>query len=451
MNPHDLNLEQPLLLAHAPSYAEDLSTAARLVETVLRGAGFERREISRADEVPDPSGEVGGVTITYQRGALTAAVDIWNRDCQHTDSHRCFAFHTQLAVGEAREDMPFNRWKNGTPSRQRWRMRTDRFVEDLHDQLELLSPASPEGRLPGVVEEVRKGYGFLSSASISHLFFHRSALAFPWQDVKVGLHVSFVPGENRGRRAALAVERAAPTEEIIPARRDQATSNPAPQGIRPVDDPIGADAKGHNLGRIVDWKDSFGFMETLVEPRLFIHRSAFDGVGRVGGHLLGRGVLFRLAQADGGRRSAIEARLLPEGTDLRNPFQDELARARAVPSDTQRSRRFRYADENSFDCTNEKRPTIAVAALRDIVEDGYLLFIHTRWADLEPLASRQWLSLAEGVIDTVFLGVAPPLIYLSTEEGLYRLGGAHQNSLVSRVDDPELKIQLEVATPHPDD
>ena len=235
---------------------------------------------------------------------------------------------------------------------------------------------------------------------------------------------------------------------------DHATAAPGPGRIQLVEAPQGADEQGMNVGRITDWRNdqAFGFLETLLASRLFLHRSALHDVGLYGSHLVGRAVRFQLAQGENGRLHAVNAHLLPEGTNLKPLFFAELARPTVESQPVLgKRRRFRFIEPNSFDCTNEKRPTITVAALRDIAEDRDLLFVHTRWPSTAPLSQTQWLKLTEEVAATHFIFGPPPLVYLSTQEGLYRLNALQVDPDVTLVPDAALKSQLEDAAPHIDD
>lgn len=454
MNADDLNLDQPLYPSRAPRFAESLTVAARLVETVMREARFERTGIGRAEDIPEKSKSREDVRLTYLRGPLTAQIDLWDDDCQFTESRRCFAFRPTLTLGGTQEAMPFNRERGGQPSRQQWRQRTDQFVRDLRDQLELVAYADPEERFHGVIDDVQPGYGFIRTPAISRLFFHKSDLNFPWHQVQSGLAVSFLLGENERGRKATRVELGSAEGAVERSARDHATSPPAPRDVRLVGHPVGADEEGRNVGRVIHWRDgeAYGFLESLLEPRLFIHRSALPGVGRYGSYLLGKGVRFQLARAADGRSNAMNADLLPEGVDLRHLFLQEMGRAVEEPQRAYGGqRRFRFVGPNSFEGTMEKRPTITVAALRDILENEDLLFVHTRWKSLDPLQQPLWRELAERVSGTHFLFDLPPLIYLSTQVELYRLSDLGTQPEVRVIDDRRLKAQLELAAPHMDD
>lgn len=454
MNADDLNLDQPLHPSSAPRFAESFSIAARLVETVMGDAGFVRTGSTNAEDVPQKSKSRENLRLTYHREHVTAQVDLWDDDCQFTDSRRCVAFRPAFTLGKLNEAMPFNRHKWGQPSRQQWRQRTDEFVRDLRDQLDLLKYADEDGRLHGVVVEVQPGYGFIHSPSISRLFFHKSDLSFPWHRVQPGLAVSFVLTENEKGRKAAEVELSGQIERAGAAVRDHATAGPGPGKIRLVEDPPGADEQGMNVGRVTEWQSgkAFGFVETLLSPHLFLHRSGLRDLSRYGPYLIGRAVRFQFARAEDGRLSAINAELLPEGTKLKSLFFAELERSSGKPhSILDVQRRFRLTEPNSFSCTNEKRPMITVAALRDIIEEQDLLFVHTRWTSLASLSQPYWLKLAQEVAEAHFLFGPPSLIYLSTQEGLYRLGGLQDDAAARLVSDVALKGQLEAAAPHMDD
>lgn len=457
MNEALLHLDQPLPSSETPAFAERLEIAARFIQTVMMSEQFERLSVQDVQDVPEKSAATTGVSLTYQRGALTVAIDIWDDDCQYTDTHRCFAFRFTFWLGLARETMPFNRRKWGHPLRQQWRQRTDSFLSDFRDELNLLETADVQGRFHGVVSEVHQGYGFIRSPRISHLYFDKSQLHFPVNQLVDGLPVSFFLGEGLKGREAQAIEISAttPASEPLPfGTRDHATARPGPTSVQLLERPLGADEEGRTVGRVHQWPygKNFGYIECLVAPRLFLHSSGLVGQTRGGPQLVGQGVRFRLAEGSDGRRQAVQATLLPEAADLRTLLQAELDRAELDHrQDGQRALRFRSHENHPRVSTSEKRPSITVAALKDMVEGVELIFVHTRWQDLKGLQHQAWRQLFASAAQTYPFG-APSLVYCSTLQRLYRLSDLDEPVPTAvEFDDPALKRQLELAAPHLDD